>query len=29
MIAADFDGADRPALGRITLVNLDNAEAGR
>ncbi len=29
LIAADFDGAARPALRRITLVNLDNAGAAR
>lgn len=29
LIAADFDGAERPALARLTLVNLDNAGSGR
>ena len=29
LIAADFDDAARPALGRITLVNLDNARDGQ
>lgn len=29
LIAADFDGAARPALTRITLVNLDNAGRGQ
>lgn len=29
LIAADFDGGERPALSRITLVNLDNAGRGQ
>ena len=29
VIAADFDGAERPALARTTMINLDNAGRGQ